>query len=295
MTATQPLLPGTRQRKRWLLRSRGGVLSTLVDAGPAAAAIAVFRSYGYLDGSIAAAAGTNRQNINNIRRGTYRTVTRELSDRLLSLTFVDLLRHVDDFHQVTPVGAARRVRALAVLGWPLTQQIPGRVKLPDQVLRADQENRTITARTHRRTAAVYDTLSMTPGPSARARAYARRRRWPAPLDWDDIDNPESQPVVTPSGGLTDVEAWVAEVRQWRVSGVSADSVLAWSGVSPMVAAQRLRRHAPDLVTPFLTLDMASRRHSRTAGPDQEVNVDARMVGVPSRRTLRRSRPQEAGA
>jgi hypothetical protein len=47
---------------------------------------------------------------------------------------------------------------------------------------------------HDAVARVYEELCMIPGPSQRTRALAANRGWAAPLDWDDIDDLNEQPV-----------------------------------------------------------------------------------------------------
>jgi transcriptional regulator with XRE-family HTH domain len=95
---------------------------------------------------------------------------------------------------VDPLGTRRRMQALAALGWPLAE-IGNRVGMsPQQVSRMFR-----TGRVHRTTEAkvraLYDELSMIPGPSKRARDVALRKGWAVPLAWDDekIDDPNARP------------------------------------------------------------------------------------------------------
>ena len=88
--------------------------------------------------------------------------------------------------KVDATGTTRRIHALMALGWRLTdidaelgQCAHYTYNLTDQVQ--------VHFDTARRVAEVYDRLAMTPGPSERTRAIARRKGWAPPLAWDDID------------------------------------------------------------------------------------------------------------
>ena len=98
------------------------------------------------------------------------------------------------------IGTHRRIRPLLALGWRCSDIAaaggwpPGRASAANlQNLLVDRES--VRAATARRIAAAYDTLSMTPGPSAQSRARARAKGWPPPLAWDDetIDDPDARP------------------------------------------------------------------------------------------------------
>lgn len=100
---------------------------------------------------------------------------------------------------IDATGTTRRIRALQALGWPLY--------LLDQELGHGDgrqrggcnyvHNLTRQPRVHIDTAAKIDALfrrlSMSVGPSGRARAVARRKGYAPPLAWDDIDDPDEQP------------------------------------------------------------------------------------------------------
>lgn len=95
---------------------------------------------------------------------------------------------------VDNTGVVRRRRALAAIGWSLTDLAPyfgttwqtvGMHAAGDRVRRDTLD----------RWRAVYEQLSMTIGPSRQAREYAQRQGWAPPLAWDDdtIDDPDASP------------------------------------------------------------------------------------------------------
>lgn len=94
-------------------------------------------------------------------------------------------------------GTRRRLRALQAIGWPL-QSIAEQLGYTDQGALTPilYRQKQIEIGTAQRIATLYDRLSMTPGPSRRVTAIARRRGWPPPLAWDGdtIDDPYAQPT-----------------------------------------------------------------------------------------------------
>jgi len=101
---------------------------------------------------------------------------------------------------VDAVGVARRLQALAVMGWGL-EALSGRSGL--SVARLDNLRCTRCVRVIRRTAekigALYEELKAVPGPSPRAAALARGRGWAPWLAWHDIDDPQAEPDWTAGG------------------------------------------------------------------------------------------------
>lgn len=100
---------------------------------------------------------------------------------------------------IDATGTARRIRALSALGWrfvdiaerygDISYQAIQKIALMDR------------PRVHRITAdrikAVYDDMSMTPGPSLQTRTRAARKGWCPPLAWDEdtIDDPTKRPRI----------------------------------------------------------------------------------------------------
>jgi len=93
-------------------------------------------------------------------------------------------------------GTARRLRALAAIGWPgdiLATRLDCTWSWISQLQR--EVNPRVLLTTARRVADLYDELADTPGPSQRARQHAARADWDGPDAWwyADIDNPHTQP------------------------------------------------------------------------------------------------------
>jgi hypothetical protein len=131
----------------------------------------------------------------------------------------------------------RKIRALAALGWPMTDlakrmQIDARnvsyfATAPDTqpVFRSSAE----------KIAALYMELRDLPGPNEECKRRAARKGWVAPYGWDDIENPaEAQPDPMPVDRphiidyeevkfLCDAGVWVEEIAE-RL-GVTPSSVI----------------------------------------------------------------------
>lgn len=109
------------------------------------------------------------------------------------------LRHLrGDTPNVPSIGTVRRYQALIALGWT-GPQIAKECGVSINSLRSiDYHGSTVVRReTARAVADAYDRLSMTQPEghyAERARSTARQRRWPPPLAWDDIDDPNETPI-----------------------------------------------------------------------------------------------------
>jgi hypothetical protein len=117
--------------------------------------------------------------------------------REVSRLYVKRWRHGTQPPATVPVvGSMRRVRALMRIGYAptdLAQRIGRHPKTMSEVSLGS--NLRVQVETHRRIVRIYDELSMTPGPSLRAVAWAARRGYPPPLCWSDetIDDPSAVP------------------------------------------------------------------------------------------------------
>ncbi len=92
---------------------------------------------------------------------------------------------------VDPTGTSRRLQALAYIGWGIESLAEPLDMHPHHISRLRLGRRMIYRRAMIAVARVYDELSMTPGPDAKAAQHARRSGWLGPLAWDDdtIDDP----------------------------------------------------------------------------------------------------------
>lgn len=102
----------------------------------------------------------------------------------------------DDHRDVDATGTIRRLRALAAIGWSLTE-LGDRIGMYPtaigNIARGQLDH--VRATTAERVARAYRDMSRIPGPSQRAINEARNKGWHGPLAWDDIDNPTCQPEV----------------------------------------------------------------------------------------------------
>jgi len=86
---------------------------------------------------------------------------------------------------VDATGTIRRIQALRAIGWPISTLPVHNERIPRLTyVRADTAERVKT---------FYDTHSMTPGPSQRARTCGRQYAPPLAWDEDTIDDPTAEP------------------------------------------------------------------------------------------------------
>lgn len=110
---------------------------------------------------------------------------------------------VDLRGRVPAVGSMRRLRALAVLGWPVSElaaRVGMRVEQVSRIRRGGY-GWSVLASTARKVTACYDGLSMVPGPSTLTGLRARRVGWVPPLAWEgvDMDDPAAVPDMGDEG------------------------------------------------------------------------------------------------
>jgi hypothetical protein len=94
--------------------------------------------------------------------------------------------------RVNSTGTARRLQALAAIGWPwreLARRLGTTDRWPSML--ANQHTCTVNRGTADTVTALYQQLRYADGPSERARTLAGRRGWQPPAAWDglDIDDP----------------------------------------------------------------------------------------------------------
>jgi hypothetical protein len=129
---------------------------------------------------------------------------------------------------VPTIGTARRVQALACLGWS-TSELSVRLGHHRSYLLKVLRTKTVERATHVSVVRLYDELSMTLCTSrvaGRTAADARSRGWVPPLAWDDadLDNPEAQPH--------------ARTRPVDVDQVVVRRILAGEWTLPATASER---------------------------------------------------------
>lgn len=118
------------------------------------------------------------------------------------------LRSLNGPTMVSSIGALRRVRALAAMGWPMIViAAEAGVGYGGTFNRLSQRP-LITRAYHDRLAAAYDRLQAIPGPSEKARRYAASQGWAPTFAWDEnIDDPEAVPDFGAPAHSLDLDEW----------------------------------------------------------------------------------------
>lgn len=144
-------------------------------------------------------------------------------------------------HMVDAIGTARRLRALVAIGYSQTDLAR---RLNVTVANVNYHIHNVKARRQGevadRIAALYDQLSMTPGPSAAAMRIASRNGWAPPLAWDEntIDDPTARPQ-----GVRDSRVGVNpdDIADLYESGETKYAIAARFGISPDSVPTYVRR------------------------------------------------------
>jgi hypothetical protein len=112
------------------------------------------------------------------------------------------------------VGVNRRVRALQVAGWPLTE-IASRAGMDQRNLAQVLVRRNVNRRTYAAITAVYAELEARRGPSLAATRYAAAKGWAPACAWDvdTIDDPAAKPNYgSRTNTYTDIDPVAVERR-----------------------------------------------------------------------------------
>lgn len=224
---------------------------------------------GYSGAVIAEAVGMDEQIVYTLLAGGQVRLRRDYHSALLAVDRSVILARASEHARVPLVGAQRRVRALAWIGWDPVHLAEG---LTDQRYLSQVRvgaYETVAAGKHRWIAELYDRHSMTRGPSRRAEARARRQGWAAPLAWDDesIDNPAVNPAELRQSAARARSnrrghELREDIREMRGYGVPADRVCERLGINPSHAAKLLRDGGdPEMARPFYALDRSQRQRS----------------------------------
>lgn len=155
-----------------------------------------------------------------------------------------MLRNQGVQSRLSPVGVQRRLRALVAMGYTW-RSLDGHLGYHNMAEKwGNHDLRYVFPSTVAKVAAVYDKLSMTFPPATtsveragitKARGLARRKGWPPPLAWNDIDDPTEQPIdwhyvsgdrQAALDDLLDRRVGVSEAA--RVLGVSVKALEKWT-------------------------------------------------------------------
>lgn len=223
--------------------------STLVDSAPIKAHLEQLRAAGVGKRTIATHAGVSQTVVNRLigvdHSRPAERVRPEIARRLLALRPDSLA----DGALTDAIGTTRRLQALVAIGWSQTQlavRIGWTVSNLNVLVlgRRDQ----VAVGTAKLVGQLYDELSMTPGPSNRARSLARTRSWAPPLAWDDdtIDDRAARPHGADNAARwmtsrRDTTALVEDFNDIRNAGGTFASAAARLGMSEQALERALYR------------------------------------------------------
>lgn len=237
---------GTK-RARYTLASQYPGQSGYTDADEAQAHVRELMSLDLPARSIARAAGAHEETVLQLARGARTTIRTRRAAALFAVTH----HPVPEQGRVIAIGACRRLRALAALGWS-SGALAEHTWLSDKVLWSIMAGRhaTTSYEIWEECRRLFELLSGTPGPSAPARSRAAVKGWPPPLDWDDeLDIDDPRVTAARSGPPKVTERTRADDRRERAqqlleAGVSVENTAARLGVT-VRQVERYIREAKD--------------------------------------------------
>lgn len=218
-----------RNRTRMIAYGRWDPFRPAADAE---AIISTLRGYGMSIETIAAASGVSIPTVSALayenssyRRGKVTVATLERLRRV-SLDYTGL----PPAAKVAAAGTARRIHALQAIGWPLSamaRALGVSTQAVQQMTRRDK----VTAGNAAAVKALYDTRSMTFGPSTVTRNHAARAGYAPPLAWDDdtIDDPAAEPAGLEGGRQKSRDQLVEDVTELVADGATVASACARLG------------------------------------------------------------------
>lgn len=214
--------------------------------------VLALRRHGMTVKAIADRSGINEDTVSAISTGRRDKVTEIVETALLG---VELKRGGGVL--VSRVGTVRRIQALMAIGW--THQLMKIECGHETATTVHQSGDRVTVDLADDVAAMYERLSMTPGPSKRTADRAARRGYAPPLAWDDdIDSPGA---VAYRAVDVDVDEIAIEeaifgrpvkltaderdeaVRRMTDAGHSAKHIAAWLRVSQRLVTRKRSEEA----------------------------------------------------
>lgn len=148
------------------------------------------------------------------------------------------------------IGARRRVRALQRMGWSLRMIASEAGWNSPEALQYVMRSESVNRRSWLRIADVYERLSMQVPPvtsaTARAKNRAIRLGYPAPLAWDNIDDPNEQPAEPEKVDGRKTAGRVIEDAEWLAdSDMSLTQVIDRLAINRNTFRDLLRREGRD--------------------------------------------------
>lgn len=202
------------ERKHRTARAEFGAADPYtVPAARAVEEIARLRRNGWSLRRIEAATRIGRDHIQRILGRTSRPLKRVRWATYIALRDLADAPPLAGGQLVDATGTWRRLHALIALGYPQTWL--ARELGLGRALQLNRER--VTVRNAEKVAALYDRLSMTPGPSERTRVMAWRKGYLPPLAWDDedLDDPDAWPGLRAQADDAD-EVTVERFVKWAL-------------------------------------------------------------------------------
>lgn len=184
---------------------------------------------------------------------------RETAERLLAITADTVTPGM-----VNAVGAVRRIRALAALGFPM-RSLAGRIGVAQTTVWRITQQTEMYRPTSRAVADCYEQLrnerpedhGIPPGVAARTRRWAAEQQWPDPLWWEDmghLDDPTFDPAAVERHLNRDE---LAALRRREIEHLDS------YGCTPEVIAERLDMALSSVRAIVLEIHTGQRRDRTT--------------------------------
>lgn len=246
-----------RRRRRLIAYGRWNPTQQL-DPTPVRQHITNLRRFGLSIHTIAHLAGEPAGAMSQIiypNHSDYLTwITPARAERILSVSFN--LDAIPNGRNVNAAGTKRRIEALMRNGWSQAH-IGAALGVSRQRISTYRRGEHVESDTARAVRDLFEQLWDKPGPEIRVVNKAIREGFPPPLAWDDIDDPDSEPImleptVRPGGGrpvdevVEDIE-WLLEHDPLMTSAELAHR-LGYAGKSAVQhALAEDRGNRPDLL------------------------------------------------
>ena len=225
----------------------------LIPADEACARVRLLVDMGWNRGELRRVAGLNRATFDRIRHGETRYVQPRIHHAIMSIPIQ--VPEVNIRGLVDGEGTARRLQALAVMGWSGVEIAKHLNRHPSYV-RKLMTAMWVQKRTREDVARVYDELWDKKPPlstpqqrsvASRTAKLAAANGWAGPLHWDDIDT-DPEPATTENPRTGRELGWVIdELEHFRLAGESPHVALGALRRDPGATVKLAYRHGrPDL-------------------------------------------------
>lgn len=238
--------PQTKAYREAWRRDRARGIKRYVDPAPAREHVRMLMARGMSGGHIAASAGVSKQVVHELLRDDRKFLTRRSAEKILACNGALRRGAAAETMFVPALGVRRRIQALIAIGWTHDA-----MKAHSGVYTAvtlNQSGDWATIAMHRRVAAMYEALCMTPGPSQISRQRAKKLGYAVPLAWENIDDPNETPDL---GDSRPVGVQVEDVEWLLRTGVHGESLAKRLGITLESVETACRRAGRNDLIPAL--------------------------------------------